>query len=158
MTKRCPNWYRLAMTVAAIRGATSQRIGERPTRMEVMLQIASGKLFTREPAQSNELRGVAYTNLQLYGREPIETAAGRLLPTSNLGDSRTAVYELTELIEDPPVPGAIASHGVDPYLSDFAAIVSFALNVNWPPSPKLLSKRVDQRSEGGWGKGTERRS
>ena len=105
-----------------------------------MLQIASGKLFTREPAQSNELRGVAYTNLQLYGREPIETAAGRLLPTSNLGNSRTAVYELTELIEDPPVPGAIASHGVDPYLSDFAAIVSFALNVTCTADSELTRR------------------
>ena len=105
-----------------------------------MLRIASGKLFTREPAQSNELRGVAYTNLQLYGREPIETAAGRLLPTSNLGDSRTAVYELTELIEDPPVPGAVASHGVDPYLSDFAAIVSFALNVTCTADAELTRR------------------
>ena len=50
-----------------------------------MLQIASGKLFAKEPAQRNELRGVLYTNLQLYGREPIETAAGWLLPTSGLG-------------------------------------------------------------------------
>ena len=47
-----------------------------------MLQIASGKLFTQKPAQSNELRGIVHTNLQLYNREPIETAAGRLLPTS----------------------------------------------------------------------------
>ena len=94
-----------------------------------MLQIASGKLFSKEPGQRNELRGVVYTNLQLYGREPIETAAGRLLPTSNLGVPNSAVYELTELIEDPPVRGAMASHGIDPYMSDFADIVSFVMNV-----------------------------
>ena len=105
-----------------------------------MLQIASGKLFTGKPAQSNELRGVVYTNLQLYGRETIETAAGRLLPTSNLSDSKTAVYELTELIEDPPVPGGVASHGVDPYLSDFAAIVSFALNVTCTADSELTRR------------------
>ena len=105
-----------------------------------MLQIASGKLFTGKPAQSNELRGVVYTNLQLYGRETIETAAGRLLPTSNLSDSKTVVYELTELIEDPPVPGGVASHGVDPYLSDFAAIVSFALNVTCTADSELTRR------------------
>ena len=53
---------------------------DRPQKVEVMLQIASGKLFANKPAQRNELRGVVYTNLQLYGREPIETVAGRLLP------------------------------------------------------------------------------
>ena len=37
-------------------------------------------LQNKEPAQSNSLRGVVYTNLQLYNREPIVTAAGRLLP------------------------------------------------------------------------------
>ena len=63
-----------------------------------------------------------------------------MLPTSNLGDSRTAVYELTELIEDPPVPGAVASHGVDPYLSDFAAIVSFALNVTCTADSELTRR------------------
>lgn len=93
-----------------------------------MLQIASGKLFTNEPAQINELRGVLYTNLQLFGRDPIETVAGRLLSTGGLNNVNAVVYELTERIEDPPTPGAIASHGVEPYANDFAAIVSFALN------------------------------
>ena len=58
-----------------------------------MLQIASGKLFTNEPAQRNELRGVVYTNLQLYGREPIETATGRLLPSAPQS-TRALVFEL----------------------------------------------------------------
>ena len=94
-----------------------------------MLQIASGKLFNQKPAQSNDLRGVLYTNLQIFGRDPIETVAGRLLPTDILSGSQAVVYEFLEHIEDPPVRGAMASHGIDPYMSDFAAIVSFALNV-----------------------------
>ena len=92
-----------------------------------MLQIASGRLFKREPGPRNELRGVLYTNLRMHDKA-IDTAAGHLLSTSNLHDSKPLVYEFTELIEDEPGPGVIASHGIDPYLSDFAAIVSFALN------------------------------
>lgn len=110
-----------------------------------MLQIASGKLFTKKPAQRNELRGVVYTNLQLYDREAIETAAGRLLPTSNLRGERSAVYELTELIEDPPVRGAIASHGIDPYMSDFADIVSFVMNVTCTPDAELTRRLTGGR-------------
>ena len=105
-----------------------------------MLQIASGKLFSHGPVQRNELRGIVHTNLQLYGRAPIETAAGRLLPTSFLRDTGTAVYELTELIEGEPGPGAVVSHGIDPYVSDFTAIVSFALNVTCTPDHELTRR------------------
>ena len=105
------------------------RTGGHSTRNQAMLQIASGKLFTNAPAQSNELRGVLYTNLQLFGREPIETAAGRLLPTDSLNNINAVVFEMTERIEDPPTAGALVSHGVDPYASDFAAVVSFVLNI-----------------------------
>ena len=101
-----------------------------------MLQIASGRLFKKSPGQRNELRGVLYTNLQIYN-QVIETAAGRLLSTSPLHGSKALVYEFTELIEDEPGLGAIASHGIDPYLSDFAAIVSFALNVTCTPDQDL---------------------
>ena len=111
-----------------------------------MLQIASGKLFIKEPAQRNELRGVVYTNLQFYGTEPIETAAGRLLPTSSLGAVSSAVYELTELMEDPPVAGAVVSHGIDPYMRDFADIVSFVLNVMCTPDADVTSRLTGGRN------------
>ena len=111
-----------------------------------MLQIASGKLFTQKPAQSNELRGIVHTNLQLYNREPIETAAGRLLPTSMLRDTKTLVYELTERIEDAPADGVVMSHGIDPYLTDFAAIVSFALNVTCTPDAELTRRLTSGRN------------
>ena len=110
-----------------------------------MLQIASGKLFSKEPGQRNELRGVVYTNLQIYGRKPIETAAGRLLPTSSLGITNTAVYELTELIEDPIGDGAIASHSIDAYINDFADIVSFALNVTCTPDAEVTRRLTSGR-------------
>ena len=109
-----------------------------------MLQIASGRLFREKPSQRNELRGVLYTNLRMYN-QVIETAAGRLLYTSTLHDSKTLVYEFTELIEDEPGPGAIASHGIDPYLSDFAAVVSFALDVTCTPDPELTFRLLNGR-------------
>lgn len=122
-----------------------------------MLQIASGKLFQKEAGQRNELRGVAYTNLVLHNRE-IETKAGRLRATSAIDDN-VAIYEITELIEEPPDVGVVASHGVEPYLKDFAAVMSLALNVTctsdldftriltkgsscWRPSSKIDTQSV----------------
>ena len=122
-----------------------------------MLQIASGKLFRREPGQRNELRGVLYTSLHMYDMPPIETAAGRLLLTSPLHDLKTLVYEFTELIEDEPsVVGGVKSHTIDPYLNDFAAVVSFALNVTCTPDADLTRRltsgplvlRCNTRQEG----------
>ena len=109
-----------------------------------MLQVASGKLFTREPGQRNELRGVLYTNLYVNDRT-IETAAGRLLSTGSMYDPKTLVYEITELVEDEPRRGAIVSHTITPYLSDFAAVVSFSLNVTCTPDPDLTSRLLSGR-------------
>ena len=108
-----------------------------------MLQIASGKLFQSEPGQRNELRGILYTNLFLHERT-IETDAGRLLSVSSL-PAKALVYELTELIEQPPGVGVVASHGMEPYINDFAAIVSFALNVTCTPDPELASRLISDR-------------
>ena len=55
------------------------------------------------------------------------------------------MYEFTELIEDEPGPGAIASHGIDPYLTDFAAVVSFALDVTCTPDPELTFRLLNGR-------------
>ena len=98
-----------------------------------MLQIASGRLFSRPAARRNELRGVLYTNLQFFDRPAIETAAGRLLSTESISSPGTVVYEITELIEDEPQAGVVVSHGADPYLNDFGIVVSFALNVICTP-------------------------
>lgn len=109
-----------------------------------MLQIASGRLFREKPGRRNELRGVLYTNLRMYDRT-LETAAGRLLSASNLSDSKTLVYELTEFIEDVPGTGALVSRGIDPYLSDFAAVLSFALNVTCTPDHDLTFRLLSGR-------------
>ena len=111
-----------------------------------MLQIASGKLFSQPPAQRNELRGVIHTNLQMSGGAAIETAAGRLLPTHLLRTPNTLVYEVVELIEDAPAPGVVASHGIDPYLTDFAMIVSFALRVTCTPDVELFRRLTNPQA------------
>ena len=112
-----------------------------PKRSTILLQIASGKLFTEAPKQRNHLRGVLHTNLQSLTSDPIKTAAGTISPTDTspnpLGQ---LVYEFTELIEDSPAPGVIASHGIAPYLADFAAIFSIGLNVICTVTPEDASR------------------
>ena len=105
-----------------------------------MLQIGSGKLFARDAIRRNELRGVIHSNLRLTGEIPVETMAGRLLPTNAIANTQTLVYEFTELIEDSPAYEGTISYGIDPYLRDFAAIVSFALSVTCTPDPGLTSR------------------
>ena len=111
-----------------------------------MLQIASGKLFSKNVEQSNDLRGILYTNLQMFGREPVETTAGRLIPTSHFQGVRALVFQLTELIEDPKVSGGIVSHAIEPYLREIADVVSFAVNVTCTPDRDLAFRLISGNS------------
>ena len=111
-----------------------------------MLQIATGKLFTRAAERINALRGVLHTNLWLHADGPIETAAGRLLSTSVLGGTAPLVFEMSEQIEAPESgEGVLISHGVDSYLVDFAALVSFKLNVICAPDFELVTRLTSGR-------------
>ena len=110
-----------------------------------MLQIASGKLYANGPTRSNELRSVAYTNLQLVDREPIETAAGRIVPTSTLFRSNPFMYEFTERLEGPEEAGVVTSLGIEPYLTDFTAVLSFASNVTCTPDQQLTLRLTSDR-------------
>jgi len=49
-------------------------------------------------------------------------------------------YEITERIEDPPVPGAVSSHSIDAYIDDFACVVSFVLDVTCTPDAELARR------------------
>lgn len=111
-----------------------------------MLQINSGKMFANEAEERSRLRGVLHTNLQLPGKSPVETAIGSILPVTNLRGPRAIVYELTERFEkDPPIAANLHSHGVDPYLNEAAAIISFALNVTCTPDYQLTQRLLSQR-------------
>jgi hypothetical protein len=95
-----------------------------------VLQINSGKLFTRPVGRENVMRGVLYTNAILGKSEALETAAGRLLSASSFScRPQVILYEFTERIEGEVAgPSILVSHGVDPYLHDLAIVVGFALN------------------------------
>ena len=111
-----------------------------------MLQICSGKMFQREIEYRNNLRGVLYTNLRLNRDKRLETEAGSLLSTSNLGQSNAIVYELEELIEgNGHSAGVLISHGVAPYILDFSAIISFALNCTASPSYTLTDRLLGEQ-------------
>lgn len=110
-----------------------------------MLQIATGKLFTRATDRENSLRGVLFTNLNL-GQWPEQVLEGplfgRLVQTSELTTSpKTLVYEFTERIEVPQSGRAfLISHCAEPYLQDMATVVSFALNCTCSPDVDLVRR------------------
>ena len=113
-----------------------------------MLQICSGKLFKNNVEYRNQLRGIIYTNLRFgFGREEkLDTEAGSLLSTSNLGLSNAIVYEIEELIESTgQARGILASHAVDPYILDFSSVISFALNCTASPSYTLTDRLLNNQ-------------
>lgn len=108
-----------------------------------MLQIASGKLFKQSPGQQNELRGIIHTNVRLLRSDAIETDAGRLVPTDIVSPlNGQLVYEFNELIEQSPAAGVVASHGIEPYIYDFSAILSLVLNATCTVDPEMASRLI----------------
>lgn len=107
-----------------------------------MLQIATGKLFTRPVGRENRLRGMLYTNAIFAREDAIETTAGRLLPSSSYSIRPTVlVYEFTEHMEgEEQGPGVLVSSTVDPYLQDYAVVASFALNCVCTPDVDLARR------------------
>ncbi|WP_129779436.1 hypothetical protein [Peristeroidobacter soli] len=107
-----------------------------------MLQIATGKLFTRPASRENRLRGMLYTNAILSQDGAVDTVAGRLLPSSSYSiRPNVLVYEFTERIEaEEQGPGVLVSSGVEPYLQDYSLVVSFALNCICAPDVDLVRR------------------
>lgn len=106
-----------------------------------MLQINTGKLYTHGVARTNNLRGVLFSNLHLSREYPVVTAAGTLLGTDLLRANRALVYEVEERIERrPDGPGILVSHGIDPFLVDFAAVASFGFNAIVAPDAPLVDR------------------
>ncbi|WP_205959624.1 hypothetical protein [Ramlibacter humi] len=109
-----------------------------------MLQIATGRLFTREPGLSNDLRGTVYTNAVFpYGMNVVPVATGRLLPPSSSRPGVKAVaYEFVEHIELEPdgTRGVLVSSTALPYTLDFATVCSFALNCICSPDYVLVQR------------------
>jgi hypothetical protein len=100
-----------------------------------VLQIATGKLFTRPVYRENQLRGILYTNAIIASEESIQTTVGKLLSSSSFSMRPQAlVYELTEKIEtEAGGPPVFVSSLIEPYIQDFSVIASFALNCTCVP-------------------------
>ena len=111
-----------------------------------MLQIGSGKLYENGIGCENLLRGVIYSNLRMFREHKIETIAGSILSTSYLNNTLSLVYEFSEFMEKQKNrPGVIVSHGIDPYISDFSAILSFALNCVATPDIHLANRLIGEQ-------------
>lgn len=117
-----------------------------------MLQICSGKLFTKDVKYRNKLKGVIYTNLRITRDKKLDTAIGSLWMTNNANYSNAILFECEELIEDihgepnKKLAGEMVSHGIDDLILDFSSILSFFMNCIASPShsvtERLLSEQI----------------
>ena len=107
-----------------------------------MLQIATGKLFSRPVGWENLLRSMLYTNANFGHETVVETAAGKLLPSTRSSIQPTVlVYEMQERMEaEEQGAGVLVSCSAEPYLSDFAVVASFALNCVCSPDIDLARR------------------
>jgi hypothetical protein len=111
-----------------------------------MLQINTGKLFTRKVIRTNQLAGVLYSNARLPYQHDIRTDAGSLRSTGSGDEDLAIIYELEERIEDGPSgPGVLISHTVGPYLDDFAVVASFGLGAVFSREPAVVRGLTDGR-------------
>lgn len=108
-----------------------------------MLQISSGKFFSRESEYKNDLQGKIYTNLRVVKHQKLKTAAGTLLTTEDMTELNILIYEFEEYIESlEPAPGVVASYGISSLILDFSSILSFALNCTASPSYALTERLI----------------
>lgn len=115
-----------------------------------MLQIATGKLFTRAASRTNRLRGVLYTNARFgFDERRIETAAGALLSTTPENGVHPVIFEMDEQIESHESGNDfLISHTMGPYLDDFAIVATFGLQVLVSPDRDLVRDLTPSRGEG----------
>lgn len=111
-----------------------------------MLQVSTGKFFKTDELHVTEHRGILYTNY--WHREAIETCVGDLVPTTPWRGISTSVYEGVERLPEKRPDGqdsVLISVGGQPLLQDFAAVVSFCLNITLDPHEGLVKRLVAAR-------------
>jgi hypothetical protein len=98
----------------------------------MMLQISTGKFFKHD-AYETLRRALYYTNYRMFREdERIETQAGSLQPVIGVHGLGALTCEIIERIQKQPggsYPGEVIATGGDTLVNDFAAIVSFALDI-----------------------------
>jgi hypothetical protein len=107
-----------------------------------VLQIATGKLFSRSTERENLLRGFLYTNAICERNLLVETAAGKISSGSSFSQHpKILIYEFTEKIEaSAHGKNILMSRNVEPYLHDFGMVLSFALNCICSPDIDLVRR------------------
>jgi hypothetical protein len=110
-----------------------------------MLQISTRKFFKGE-AYETLRRAIYYTNYRIIREdELIETQAGSLQPVigiHGLGALTCEIIERIEKLPGGPYSGEVIATGGDTLINDFAAIVSFALNVTCTDDLELARRLV----------------
>lgn len=105
-----------------------------------MLQINTGKLYSRGVGRVNALTGVIYTNARLPWETTIKTVAGSLRAAGFDAGDRACVFDMEERIEAPADgPGVLLSHGVGPFLDDMSIVATVGLGV-------IFSRQADKVS------------
>jgi hypothetical protein len=110
-----------------------------------MFQISTGKFFQSGKLHETLYRGVYYTNYRVLDDAKIETPAGVLLPSTAGSNPATLTYKVVERIEahpNSPVAGEIVSTGGDMVVNDFAAVISFALDVTCTSNPDVTRRLI----------------
>lgn len=108
-----------------------------------MLQIITEKFFPPGERYETLHRAIFYTNYRAMRGEKINTPVGTLLPSSGLHSLATLTFEMLEKQEKHPdgrKAGVFIATSGDDLLNDFAAVISFFLNVTCTPDPDLTRR------------------
>lgn len=109
-----------------------------------MLQISTGKFFNNESHETLR-RGIYYTNYRPFRDDRIETQVGSLQPVAGVHGLGALIYEIIERIQKlpgGPYAGEVIATSGETLINDFAAIVSFALNITCTTDLDLARRLV----------------
>jgi hypothetical protein len=109
-----------------------------------MLQVSTGKFFKHE-AYETLRRAIYYTNYRLFRDEQLDTLVGSLQPVvgvHGLGALTCEIIERIQKLPGGPYPGEVTATSGDTLINDFAAIVSFALDITCTTDLDLARRLV----------------
>jgi len=108
-----------------------------------MLQIITEKFYPPGERYETLHRAVFYTNYRLLREDKLETSLAMLRPATGFDGLAALTCEIVEKIEkhpNGPQPGVMISTGGAALLNDYAAVVSFVLNITCTPDPNLARR------------------
>jgi hypothetical protein len=112
-----------------------------------MLQIITGRFFKTDALYRTVQRTVLYSNFRVVA--PIETDVGSYAPAGSSYDVVAGVYTVEQRLESEGPDGSmrvLVAVGPEVLAQDFAALVSFCLNVTCSLDSALVSRLTQLRS------------